>query len=90
MAIQKFINFGKFSLMHTVDMTAVTIQSNKTVLNEVKEKQALLEPFYGGKKTQPFWPPQYFTCIISFNPPNIPVSPYCFFDETEACPNCTT
>ena len=70
--------------------SVTTIQSNKTVLNEVKEKQALLEPFYGGKKTQPFWPPQYFTCIISFNPPNIPVSPYCFFDETEACPNCTT
>ena len=38
MATQKFTNFDKvfFFLMH-VDMTAVTIQSNKIVLNEVKE-----------------------------------------------------
>ena len=31
--------------MHT-DMTAVTIQSNKIVLNEVKDDYALLEPSY--------------------------------------------
>ena len=30
------------------DMTTVTIQSNKIVSNEVK---VLLEPYYGGKKT---------------------------------------
>ena len=36
MATQKFTNFGKFFLMHA-DMTAVTIQSNKNVSNEVKE-----------------------------------------------------
>ena len=34
--------------MHA-DMTAVTIQSNKIVLNEVKNKSALLEPSYGEK-----------------------------------------
>ena len=36
MAIQKFINFDKFFEMHS-DMTAVTIQSNKIVSNEVKD-----------------------------------------------------
>ena len=38
MATQKFPNFDKFFffLMHA-DMTAVTIQSNKIVLNGVKE-----------------------------------------------------
>ena len=35
MAAQKFTSFDVF-LMH-VDMTAVTIQSNKIVLNEVKD-----------------------------------------------------
>ena len=35
MAAPKFINFDKFFLTHT-DMTAVTIQSNKVVLNGVK------------------------------------------------------
>ena len=33
-------------LMHT-NMTAVTIQSNKITLNEVKDNQMLLEPLYG-------------------------------------------
>ena len=32
--------------MHT-DITAFTIQSNKTVSNEVKDNQVLLEPSYG-------------------------------------------
>ena len=36
--------------MHT-DMTAVTIQSSKIVLNEVKDSKALLEPSYGKKQT---------------------------------------
>ena len=31
--------------MHA-DMTAVTIQPNKIVLNEIKDNQALLEPSY--------------------------------------------
>ena len=35
MAIQKFTNFDKF-LMHA-SMTAVTIESNKIVLNNVKD-----------------------------------------------------
>ena len=47
MATQKFTNFDKcFLLMHT-DMTAVTIQSNKIVLNEVKDNEELLEPSNG-------------------------------------------
>ena len=33
--------------MHT-DMTAVTIQSNKIFLSEVKDNQVLLQPSYGG------------------------------------------
>ena len=36
MATQKFTKFGTFFLMHA-DVTAVTIQSNKTVSNEVKD-----------------------------------------------------
>ena len=36
MAPQKLTNFDKLKKMHA-DMTAVTIQSNKTVLNEVKD-----------------------------------------------------
>ena len=36
MAAQKFTNFNKFILMHA-DMVAVTVQSNKIVLNEVKD-----------------------------------------------------
>ena len=45
MATQKFTNFDKFFLMHA-DMTAVTIQSNKIVSNEVKDSEVLLEPSY--------------------------------------------
>ena len=41
MAIQKFTNFD-FLKMHA-DMTVVTIQSNKIVLNEMKDNWALLE-----------------------------------------------
>ena len=37
--------------MHA-DMTAATIQSNKIVSNEVKDKQAWLEPSYGKKQTK--------------------------------------
>ena len=44
-ATQKFTNFD-FFLMHA-DMTAVTMQSNKIVSNEVKDNQVLLEPSYG-------------------------------------------
>ena len=35
MTTQKFTSFDKFFLMHA-DITAVTIQSNKTLSNEVK------------------------------------------------------
>ena len=42
--------------MHA-DMTAVTVQSNKIVLNQVRQL-ALLEPSYGNKQTN-FWPTQY-------------------------------
>ena len=35
--------------MHA-DMTAVTIQSNKIVLNEFKDNKVLLEPPYGKKR----------------------------------------
>ena len=45
MVTQKFTNFGKF-LLRYADMAAVTIQSNKIVLNEVKDNYALLEPLY--------------------------------------------
>ena len=36
MATQKFTSFDVFFLMHA-DMTAVTVESNKIVLNEVKD-----------------------------------------------------
>ena len=36
--------------MHT-DTTAVKMQSNKIVLNEVKDDEALLEPSYGKNVT---------------------------------------
>ena len=36
--------------MH-IDVTAVTIQSNKTALSEVKDNQALLRPSYGKRRT---------------------------------------
>ena len=49
MATQKFTNFDAF-LMHT-DMTAVTIQSTKIVLNEGKDNYALQEPFYRKNQT---------------------------------------
>ena len=42
--------------MHT-DMTAVTIQSNKSVSNEVKDNQALLELSYGKKTNELFGQP---------------------------------
>ena len=45
MAAQKFTNFDKLFLMHA-NMTAVTIQSNIIVSNEVKDNKALLEPSY--------------------------------------------
>ena len=38
-----------FSLIHT-DKTAVTIQSNKIVLNEVKGNKAVLDPSYKKKQ----------------------------------------
>lgn len=45
MATQKFTTFDKYFLIHA-DKTAVTVQSSKIVSNEVKDKQALLEPSY--------------------------------------------
>ena len=33
------------------DVTAITIQSNKIVLNEVKDNYTLLEPSYGKNQT---------------------------------------
>ena len=41
--------------MHT-DVAAVKIQSNKIVLNEVKDSLALLEPSYGKKQMKFFRP----------------------------------
>ena len=43
MATQKFTNV----LLTHADMTVVTIQSTKIVLNEVKDNLTLLEPSYG-------------------------------------------
>ena len=51
MATQNVTNFNGF-LMHA-DMTAVAIQPNKIVLNEVKDNKALLEPSYR-KNTRDF------------------------------------
>ena len=34
-------------------MTAVKIQSNKIILNEIKNNYALLEPSYGGGRMNP-------------------------------------
>ena len=45
MPTQKFTNFDKLFLMHAY-MTAFTIQSNKAVLNEVKDNKALQQPSY--------------------------------------------
>ena len=53
MAAQKFKNFDKFFIMHA-DITAVTIQSNKIVLNEIKDNQALLGPPYRKKTNKLF------------------------------------
>ena len=46
--------------MHA-DRTAVTIQTNKIVLNEVKDNQTLLEPSNRKKNNNEwtFWPTQY-------------------------------
>ena len=49
MTTQKVTNFDTFFKMHT-HMTAVMIQSNKIVSNEVKDNKALLEPSYGKHK----------------------------------------
>ena len=39
------------------DMILVTIQSNKILLNEVKDNEALLEPSYGKKPNELFGQP---------------------------------
>ena len=39
------------------DMILVTIQSNKILLNEVKDNEALLEPSYGKKTNDLFGQP---------------------------------
>ena len=62
MATQKFTNFDKFFLNH-VALTAVTIQSHKIALNEVKDSEALLEPSYG-KKQMNFLADAVVTLII--------------------------
>jgi len=50
MATQKFTNFDKFFFLKThAHITAVTIQSNKIVLNEIKDKYVLQEAAYGKK-----------------------------------------
>ena len=51
MATLKFTNFDKFFKM-PADVTAVTIQSNKIVSNEIKDSQVLLEPSYGKNQTK--------------------------------------
>jgi len=45
MVTQKFTDFDKYFFVNTL-MTAVTIHSNKIVLNEVKDNEVLLEPSY--------------------------------------------
>ena len=45
-------------------MTAVTKQSNKMVSNEVKDNEALLEPYYGGESKWTFWPTQFLKHTI--------------------------
>ena len=57
MVAQKFTNFGKFSLMHA-DMTAVTVQSNKIVLNEVKRQLSTPGAIIQKKTKRTFWPTQ--------------------------------
>ena len=49
MGTQKFTTFDVLFLTHA-DMTAVTIQSNKFVSNEVKDNETLLEASYGKKQ----------------------------------------
>ena len=44
----KIHQFWWVFLMHA-DMTAITIQSNKLISNEVKDSYVLLESFYGKK-----------------------------------------
>ena len=56
MPTQKFTNFDKLFLMHA-EMTAFTIQSNKIVLNEVKDNKALRQPSYEKTKWI-LWPTQ--------------------------------
>ena len=64
MATQKFTNFDNFLKMYA-DMTAVTIQSNTIVSNEVKDATRslmLLESSYG--KTELFPNPVYPYIIL--------------------------
>ena len=49
--------------MHT-DVTAVTTQSNKIVVNEGKDNSARLEPSYE-KTKQTFWPAQCLFIAMS-------------------------
>ena len=53
MATQISPNFDKYFLMHT-DRTAVTIQSNKIVSNEVQDNHVLPEPSYRKKLNELF------------------------------------
>ena len=56
MATQIFTNFDTFFKMHA-DMTAVTIQFNKIILNEVKDSQALLTAIIWKKLNEHFGQP---------------------------------
>ena len=53
--------------MHT-DMTAVTIQFNKIVLNEVKDNSALIEPSYRKKPDELFGQSNTLTLFKSSAP----------------------
>ena len=61
MAIFTDLNF--FKKMYT-DMTAVTIESNKIVSNEVKDNRVLLQPSYGEGLNELFDQPSILIFIL--------------------------
>ena len=64
MATQKFTNV----LLTHADMTVVTIQSIKIVLNEVKDNLTLLEPSYGKNQTN-FLANPILWCLVPTSTP---------------------
>ena len=52
--------------MHA-DVTAVTIQSNKITLYEVKDNQMLLEPLYGENQMNFLANPMFCNTLLSLN-----------------------